>query len=373
MRVLHLIPSLVGGGAESQLALLAPALDRLGVDTHVGYVHPGVNLARLENSPVKLHRIPCRTNNDPFLVPRTVRLIRTLQPAIVQTWLTQMDVLGGMAAFLARVPHVISERSSSLAYPRTWKNSLRTRVGAGAAAVVANSQGGADYWARSCNSVPRTVIRNGIPLEQIAASVSADAASLGLNADTRIILFAGRLNPEKNLQVLVEALDAVLQIEQDCAAVLFGEGPLREAVGAQLSGSRARDRFRLEHYTGDLWSWMRRASVFVSVSRFEGNPNVILEAMAAGCPLVVSEIPQHREILDDSSALFCGGIAAADVTLSIRRALNDRQGAEARRGEALRRSTVWSIEAAARRFVELYANVTERAETQAVVRRRDAR
>jgi glycosyltransferase involved in cell wall biosynthesis len=362
MRILQLIPSLVGGGAESQLALLAPALCCLGVDTHVGYVHPGVNLERLQNTSVRLHRIPSRTNNDPLICLRMMRLIHEIRPAIVQTWLTQMDIFGGLAALLTGVPHIISERSSALAYPRTWKNWLRSHVGAGASAVVANSRGGADYWAGLRDSIPRLIIRNGIPFEQIAAASTADAATLGVDADARILLFAGRLNPEKNLGVLVEALDTVLQTEQNCVAVLFGDGPLRDAVGAQISRARGCDRFHLSGYSGNLWSWMRRASLFVSVSHFEGHPNVVLEAMAAGCPLVVSDIPQHREILDDSMALFCNGLAPADVALNIRRALNDRQAAEARRDEALRRSTSWSIEAAAHSFVDLYTQLAARPE-----------
>lgn len=361
MRILQLIPSLVGGGAESQLALLAPALCRLGVDTHVGYVHPGVHLAPLQNSSVRLHYIPSRANGDPLIVLRIARLIRQIQPAIVHTWLTQMDVLGGMAAFLTGTSHIISERSSALAYPRTWKNRLRARVGSGAAAVIANSRGGADYWAMVKESLPRVVIGNGIPFERIAAAGTADSTTLGLGEDMRLILFAGRLNPEKNLEVLISALDTVLRNKLDCAAVLFGEGPLREALRAQISKSPVRERLRLEGYTSSLWSWMRRASVFVSASRFEGHPNVVLEAMAAGCPVVVSDIPQHREILDESSALFCSGNSAAEVATKIRCALDDREGTRCRRDAALRRTASWSIETAAKGFLDVYDSVAQHA------------
>jgi glycosyltransferase involved in cell wall biosynthesis len=49
---------------------------------------------------------------------------------------------------------------------------------------------------------------------------------------------------------------------------------------------------------------MKKASLFISLSKFEGSPNAVMEAMACGCPLVLSDIPGHREILNDKSALF---------------------------------------------------------------------
>ncbi len=53
-----------------------------------------------------------------------------------------------------------------------------------------------------------------------------------------------------------------------------------------------------------VWALMKKASVFVSLSAYEGCPNTVMEAMACGCPIIVSDIPEHREILDEQSALF---------------------------------------------------------------------
>jgi len=156
----------------------------------------------------------------------------------------------------------------------------------------------------------------------------------------------------------VEALDEVLVAEPECAALLFGDGELRRDVELRIAATRSAQRMRLVGYREDLWRWMRRASVFVSISQFEGNPNTVLEAMAVGCPLVVSDIPQHREILDETTALLCDPDSAADVASDIRKALGDPAATNARVQAARRRSSEWSIEKASRQYLELYEKLT---------------
>ena len=354
MRVLHLIPSFVGGGAERQLALLAPELCRLGLQTHIGFVHPGVNLEQLRHTPVKLHQISCRGNHDPTILLRLLWTVRAIKPHIIQTWLPQMDVFGGLAAKLAGVPFVLSERSSAMAYPASWKNWLRKVVGGQATAIVANSEGGANYWQSRARTGVLQVIRNGLAVDCIRAINSADPAQVGLPPDVRLILFAGRLNPEKNIETFLEALEGILESRPDCSALLFGEGPLRTSVLARIKGMKACARVQLLAFTDELWSWMRRASVFVSLSRFEGNPNTVLEAMAIGCPLVVSNIAAHREILDESMAHLCDGGSVSSVAAAIQSVLENSSAAATRAELACAHASEWSIAEAARQYIQLY-------------------
>jgi glycosyltransferase involved in cell wall biosynthesis len=296
VKILHLIPNFTGGGAERQLALLAPELCRLGVEVHIAFGELGVNseanLDLISRSDVKVHRIPSLTNHDPTILLRILKVIRSLRPDLIQTWILQMDVFGGLAAKLAGVPFVLSERCSAPMYPATWKYWLRNQVGRYAASIVANSESGAGYWKPWATRI--VVIRNGLSLDLIRNASSADPAVLGFPTDARLILFAGRLSPQKNVDVLVQALDKVLVERTDCIALMFGAGELQVSVQTRMTSAHAPGRMRLLGYTNELLGWMRRASVFVSISRFEGNPNAVLEAMAVGCPLVVSDIPQHR-------------------------------------------------------------------------------
>jgi len=102
---------------------------------------------------------------------------------------------------------------------------------------------------------------------------------------------------------------------------------------------------------------MRRAAVCVSPSHFEGSPNVVLEAMAAGVPLVVSDIPEHRELLDDRSARFVDPRSAEQLALAIESVLEDPAAAAQRALAARERAAQYDVRAVARRYSDVYQDV----------------
>jgi glycosyltransferase involved in cell wall biosynthesis len=333
-RILHCIPGMGGGGAERQLALLAGALPQFGWDVHVALRSEGPNFPRLQRTPAAIHRIAGLGNHDPQILWQLHWLMRRLRPDLVQVWLVQMEVAAGLAATLAGTPWILSERSSELAYPRTWKNRLRVGMAGRAAAIVANSRDGAAYWANLSGAPPQFVIPNAIPTAEIASADPADPVELQLPSPCRLVMFAGRFSAEKNIGVMIEALRRVLSDVSDAAVLLAGDGPLLADVERDASDPRYRDRIRTPGYLDDGWRWMKRADVFVSVSRFEGHPNAVLEAAACGAPLVLSDIPAHRAMFDERSARFAPTNDPALVAAAIRATLDDRDAARRRANHA---------------------------------------
>ena len=360
MRVLHCIPSMAGGGTERQLTYLVRELVREGSDVHVALNQPGPNLAALGAAGATIHQLGPLSNHDPRIFLRLRRIIRTVAPDVCQCWLLQMELLGGLGSMLNGVPWIFSERSSAPAYPPTVKNALRIRVAARADAIVSNSAAGDEYWqTRVPKSVPRYIIPNGLPLNQIAATPAASDTEADTEPGVPLVLWAGRLDAGKNAQSLIRAL-SLLPSTVRFRAILCGDGPERTALESLVTELRLSDRIRIAGYLPNLWSLMKRASVLVSVSRFEGSPNVVLEAMAGGCPLIVSDIAAHRELLDEASALFT---PADDVEMLARRienALADREGARRRAETARLRAEPFDVSRIAARYLDIYRDVLSR-------------
>ena len=354
MRLLHLIPSFGGGGAERQLSLMAKELANNGLDVHVGYCRGGFNLREITSSCVITHELKASGNYDISLPSRVFKLVRLVRPDIVQTWLLQMDILGGTAALLNRVPLIVSERSSSGAYSNDWKNRWRRIVGRRAARIVANSAGGLEYWRPLVHESRLKLVRNCVtPSSDVDET---DGASLESSVDGKqVVLFAGRFSYEKNIPTLIDALLLVAERDSGVVILMFGEGPEHGYAVERISRAGLGHRIILAGHSAQLDRWMRRAAVCVSVSTFEGHPNVVIEAAAAGCPLVLSDIAAHRELFNESSALFArydspSGIASA-VVESLRNPTQARQRAK-RAGEIASQFNLQTMVAAYRSIYE---------------------
>jgi glycosyltransferase involved in cell wall biosynthesis len=108
---------------------------------------------------------------------------------------------------------------------------------------------------------------------------------------------------------------------------------------------------------------MKRADAFAFMSKFEGCPNVVLEAMACGCPLVLSDIPAHREILDEGRAYFAHPDNQTAIAEAIKTTLLFGDAARARADAAQVAIAGRTTRAMAGRYEQLYLTVRERGRT----------
>ena len=118
-----------------------------------------------------------------------------------------------------------------------------------------------------------------------------------------VILGAGRLVPEKDFPTLIDAFRRI-RASRPCRLVILGEGPLRPELEARIAGLGLDNWVSLPGWVENPFAFMARAALFVLSSRHEGFGNVLVEALACGCPAVSTDCPDGpSEILEDPTLL----------------------------------------------------------------------
>lgn len=168
---------------------------------------------------------------------------------------------------------------------------------------VCVSQSVADF-SRTQGGLPADklrVIPNGVDFDRFALAAPTDPASMGLGEGRRAILHVGRLDPQKGLFEFLSHAPRWLAESPTHDLVLAGVGPLEARLRDLCRDRGIADRVRFLGYRDDIPGLLKAADILVLPSRWEGMPNAILEAMAAGRAVVAFEVEGVRELLGENA------------------------------------------------------------------------
>jgi glycosyltransferase involved in cell wall biosynthesis len=284
-------------------------------------------------------------------------VIKNVSPALVQTWLPQMDIMGGIAALEAGIPWIVTERTAGIFYadiPLVAR--LRLFLGRFSASVVANSEIGEQYWRENgAPNIKLSTIRNALDFEGIQRA----AARRSEPSSKPLFMVVGRLHRDKAVEIIVRAITK-LPDPNMIEVWIMGEGAERTRIEHEIESSLLHENVKLLPYQPDWWRWLAAASGLISMSRYEGNPNAVLEAMAGLCPVILSDIPGHREIADISSALFVPVDDVTSLSSAIVNLLDNRDVTRRRAVCASECVATMTTTAMADAYQTLYQNVLSR-------------
>lgn len=205
------------------------------------------------------------------------------------------------------------------------------------------------------NSVP--------PFQPLDPAVVAELrASAGIEDNAVPVLLAvGRLSAEKGFSDLLEAVAAVRNNAPEFRLVIVGEGPERQRLEASVARLGLNGRVLLPGHYGRMVPWYAAASALVMPSHSEGSPNVLLEAMAAGLPVVATAVGGIPEIaVPNETALIVAPHSPKDLAQAISTLLNDPAKAAALGNAGLARAGErFSIASHYRSLVRVYEGLAE--------------
>ncbi|MEV1169997.1 glycosyltransferase [Nonomuraea sp. NPDC049784] len=310
-RIAFIIGHLGVGGAQKQLSLLASQLCRSGVEVHVLLLSKGgPHETALRSAGIHVHKLGFDRKagaGNIHAFARLVALLRRLRPDVLHAYLRHSYLVGVPAARLAGVPVVVAgRRNENRLDPRqSWSVALDRTIMRMTDHVVVN----AAALARDARSlgVPAdklTVIYNGLP-----AAAFEPAEPEPIDTTLPVLMIVARLSEEKGHRFLLDALPLLARRGRPCTLVLAGDGPERDHLQRQAAALDIDVRF-LGART-DIARLLARADVVLLPSVTEGLSNALMEAMAAGRPVIATSVGGNLELLEDRGILVRASDPAA--------------------------------------------------------------
>ncbi len=307
MNIVHLTASTLFGGPERQMLGLAAALSGDYHSAFLSFSEGGRCRAFVEEARRQGFEADSLEHDTPHLRAAVRELAAALRRAGADVLLCngyKASLLGRIAARRVGIPLVAVSRGWTA---ESWKvrlyeiaDRLNLRW---MDRVVCVSDGQAAKVRRAGVPAERVVvIRNAIRADRFDNPDPAyreRLLSLFPDPPRRVIGAAGRLSPEKGFGVLVEAAGRVLREDGGAGVVLFGDGALRGALARQIEAAGLAGRFVLAGFRADLDRYIPWLDVIVLPSFTEGLPNVVLEACAAGVPVVATAVGGTPEVIED--------------------------------------------------------------------------
>lgn len=297
VHVLFFTSALGGGGAEKHLVRVANALDRGRFRVSVAVARGGGSYEGELAADVAYHPLPGGRMRNAALPLR--RLLHRERPDVLCSFMDHANCVAllasrGLADAPAVVAGVQNPPSTSLdRVPAPLRGAIRAGMRAlypRADAVVALSRGVGDELERMIPGVTgRLAVIPNAGMDDAPATPSVDA-NRPAETEGPVLVACGRLVPQKDYPVMLRALARVRQ-QLPARLRILGEGPLRAELEALAASLGVADAVSWEGFQADPTRYMAAADLFVLSSAYEGFGNVIVEAMAAGAPVVATDCP----------------------------------------------------------------------------------
>lgn len=296
MRIVQMLPSLDVGGMERLVIALARKQKETGHESILYCLsHSGTLAPQAEAHGLQIRIFHKRPGFSFSTIRDITRMLHIDRPEVVHTHNALVHHYGVIAAKLARIPVVVNTRHGygSLAWDAKRETIFKTMAN-WTDAIVLVTKGVQDYFVTEQRIARhRTrVIMNGAEVDQFLRR----PANPGSRRPVIRFGTVGRLAPPKNHVLLVRAFAALLPQFPAAELHLLGDGECRREIESCIAELGLQERVTLHGFSNDVSGFLSTLDVFVLSSLSEGLPLAVLEAMAAGLPIVATRLPGVEDV-----------------------------------------------------------------------------
>jgi len=299
-RIAFCITDLDHGGAEKALVEIVTRLDRQKWEPKVFCLSkPGVLVSELEAANIPVVCLGATSSRQFWVIFQLMREFRRFRPTVLQTFLFHANFIGRIVGWLTRVPIIVSgirvaeKRYRSHLFLDRWTNWM-------VAKNICVSQAVADFTVNRAglNSAKIDVIPNGVDSVRFSTAQPADLSEFDIPHDAQTILYVGRLDPQKDVNSLLVAFSQLSGRHAQLHLLLVGQGPSEGELRSYITTNNLSGKAHLVGWRDDVERLMQASFCFVLPSLWEGMANVVLEAMAAGLPVIATRVEGTTELIN---------------------------------------------------------------------------
>lgn len=297
MNIGFLIPNMYRGGAERTMSILCNEFAGRGY---------GVTLFLTENEDGirfkladKIDVIDIDSSKKFYAfkmwdyMKRLKKEIKERNIDVLVSFIVRTNISAIIACRQLRIPVIVSERNNPYIVPANSKlRMIRDLVYRYANGVVFQTQYARDYFCDKITKKSRVIMN---PMSEAIGS------SVEFEHKDNIIISACRLEPQKNVPLLIEAFEMITNEIPHYKLYIYGEGSKRDSIESTIRQKNLEDKVFLMGQSGEIINKVANAKIFVLSSDFEGLSNALMEAMCAGTACVATDSPTYgnRDIISD--------------------------------------------------------------------------
>ena len=310
MRVMFLSTSMGMGGADKQLLSAAQLMHAQGHDVCI------VSLTELGPMGLEARSQGIRTESldmrrgvpDPRGLIRLIRLVRAWKPDVLHSHMVHANLMARAVRLFARVPVIVSTIHNIYEGGPLWMAAYRVSNGLVDHMTII-SEAAADRFVKE-GIVPRellTCVPNGVDTERFrqVTPETRQALRSSIGVDDRFVWLAvGRFEIAKDYPNMLHAFAQVCQRDSNAVLLLVGHGSLQQETESLAQSLGLGDRIRFLGVRSDVPEVMAAADGYVMSSAWEGMPIALLEAGAAGLPIVATRVGGNHEVVRDGESGF---------------------------------------------------------------------
>jgi glycosyltransferase involved in cell wall biosynthesis len=293
MKIIFLISSLGSGGAERVASILCNEWARNNQQVEIVTFEPPQAVSYYELHPaIQVHRLDLTKENMSLSerlssglnkVQRLYNTIKTANPDLVISYMTEMNILSVVAARLAGKKIIISERVHPAFHPiGKTKEILRRVVYPFSTLLVVQTQAIKIWCQTNLRMTNLDVIPNPVDLAAIDAVPP-------IKRERKYIMAVGRLNPQKGFDYLIRVFAEIAGEYSNWDLIIWGEGGERGNLEKLIAQNNLQDRILLPGMEDNIYGYMKGCDLFAHPARYEGFPNVVLEALASNCAVIATD------------------------------------------------------------------------------------